>query len=120
MALTSNDGQTAADMLGSAAGLGVPWLSCDTAAAAVILAGLSGWTFGVAAFGFRGRENPRNQWRRCWASNTTGEDAGAQLRGGRALNGMGPPVRAMDAGSAFQGFSTWGSMFYLTCRGSLV
>mmetsp|Transcript_42389 Transcript_42389/g.101059 ORF Transcript_42389/g.101059 Transcript_42389/m.101059 type:complete len:452 (-) Transcript_42389:108-1463(-) len=32
----------------------------------------------------------------CWASNTTGEDAGAQLRGGRALNGMGPPVRAMD------------------------
>ncbi|OLQ05907.1 hypothetical protein AK812_SmicGene10865 [Symbiodinium microadriaticum] len=34
--------------------------------------------------------------KRCWASNTTGEDAGAQLRGGRALNGMGPPVRAMD------------------------
>mmetsp|Transcript_30725 Transcript_30725/g.43009 ORF Transcript_30725/g.43009 Transcript_30725/m.43009 type:complete len:452 (+) Transcript_30725:72-1427(+) len=33
----------------------------------------------------------------CWASNTTaGEDAGAQLRGGRALSGMGPPVRAMD------------------------
>ena len=51
MALSSNDGQTAADMLGSAAGLGVPWFSCDTAAAAaVILAGLSGCTFGGFCF----------------------------------------------------------------------